>query len=75
MKSALTLWPSQEYHEVNETALIPTIAEVPLPLSSKIIDLNVFFDTIDNGINGAMFNKCHLQRAHYPKLVDGAEHG
>jgi len=58
VKSVLTPSPPQEYHEVTETALIPTIAEATHSLPSQIIDLNlnVFFDTMDNGVNRAMFN-------------------
>ena len=72
MKSALTLWLSQEYHEdheVNETAHIPSIAEAPLPPPSKIIDLNVFFDTMDNNVNRAMFNNVTYNAHIIPSLL------
>ena len=48
MKSVPTPSPPQEYHEVNETALLPSIAEATHPLPSQIIDLN--------GVNRAIFN-------------------
>ena len=42
---------AQEYVDVNDTALVPFVAEPQLPPPDRVIDLNAFFATMDNGVN------------------------
>ncbi|EDR02682.1 ferroxidase, multicopper oxidase [Laccaria bicolor S238N-H82] len=44
-----------EYHDVNDTALVPVIV-VAQPAATKTIELEVSFDTVDDGTNREMFN-------------------
>ncbi|KAF5383086.1 hypothetical protein D9615_005079 [Tricholomella constricta] len=44
-----------EYHDVDDISLVPTI-KVPQPPATKTIELEVNFDTMDDGTNHAMFN-------------------
>ena len=47
----------------------PSIAEAIHPLPSQIIDLNVFFNTMDNGVNRAMFNNITYNTPVTPSLL------
>ena len=44
------------YHDVNDTALVPVVVEPMLPVD-RTIELEVSFDTMDDGTNRAMFNQ------------------
>jgi iron transport multicopper oxidase len=44
------------YHDVNDTALVP-IQVIAQPVSTKTIELEFSFDTMDDGTNRAMFNQ------------------
>jgi iron transport multicopper oxidase len=44
------------YHDVNDTALVPVVVEPMLP-ADQTIELEVTFDTMDDGTNRAMFNQ------------------
>lgn len=44
------------YHDVNDTALVPVVVEPMLP-ADQTIELEVSFDTMDDGTNRAMFNQ------------------
>ena len=44
-----------EYHDVDDVALVPTLPEAQPPVT-KTLELEVTFDTMDDGINRAMFN-------------------
>nr|BAU94255.1 laccase [Pholiota microspora] len=44
------------YHDVEDTALVP-VEVVAQPPATKTIELEVFFDTMDDGTNHAMFNQ------------------
>lgn len=44
-----------EYQEVNDIALVP-VEVIPMPNVTKTIELEVTFDTMDDGTNHAMFN-------------------
>ncbi|KAF8156788.1 ferroxidase [Crassisporium funariophilum] len=44
------------YHDVNDTALVPII-QIAQPRATKTIELEVTFDTMDDGTNHAMFNQ------------------
>ena len=41
----------QDYFDVNDTAIVPFVVEPELPTPDRIIDLNVFFSTMDDGTN------------------------
>ncbi|PIL27757.1 transporter [Ganoderma sinense ZZ0214-1] len=43
------------YHDVDDLSLVPVKA-VPLPAADRTIELEVTFDTMDDGTNHAMFN-------------------
>ncbi|KAG6816327.1 hypothetical protein H0H87_006926 [Tephrocybe sp. NHM501043] len=45
-----------EYHDVNDLSLVPVI-KVPQPPATRTIELEVTFDTMDDGTNHAMFNQ------------------
>ncbi|KIJ14567.1 Ferroxidase [Paxillus involutus ATCC 200175] len=49
------LSPIANYSSINDTALVPTIAIPQFPLS-KTVELQVAFDTMNDGTNRAMFN-------------------
>ncbi|KAF8490612.1 laccase [Gautieria morchelliformis] len=59
----------QEYFDINDTALVPFAVEPELPPPDRIVDLNVFFDTMDNGINRAMFNNVTYNSPLTPSLL------
>jgi len=44
------------YHDVNDTSLVP-IPAIAQPRVTKTINLEVLFDTMDDGTNRAMFNE------------------
>lgn len=45
-----------EYHDVDDVSLVPII-EIAQPVATKTIELEVTFDTMDDGTNHAMFNQ------------------
>ena len=47
-----------EYSDFNDTSLVPVPAIAQYDPPDRTIQLVVFFDTMDNGINRAMFNEC-----------------
>ncbi|KAG5638015.1 hypothetical protein H0H81_002283 [Sphagnurus paluster] len=53
-----------EYHDVDDLGLVPVI-KVPQPPLTRTIELEVSFDTMDDGTNRAMFN----QITYNPPLV------
>ena len=46
----------ETYHDVNDTVLVPVVVEPMLPVD-RTIELEVSFDTMDDGTNRAMFNQ------------------
>lgn len=46
----------EEYHDIDDVSLVPIVAESQPPVT-KTIDLEVLFDTMDDGTNRAMFNE------------------
>jgi len=44
------------YHDTNDTALVPVAPEAQLPPSTRTVELEVLFDTMNDGTNHAMFN-------------------
>ncbi|KAH9053032.1 ferroxidase [Lactarius vividus] len=55
------------YHDVNDTALVPVVVEPMLP-ADRTIELEITFNTMDDGTNRAMFN----QITYNPPLVPTA---
>lgn len=53
-----------DYHDVNDTSLVPVVVEPMLPVD-QTIELEVSFDTMTDGTNRAMFN----QVSYLPPLV------
>ncbi|TFK41495.1 Fet3 protein [Crucibulum laeve] len=45
-----------EYHDVDDLSLVPII-KIPQPPATRTIELEVIFDTMDDGTNHAMFNQ------------------
>ncbi|KAH9478002.1 Iron multicopper oxidase fer1 [Psilocybe cubensis] len=45
-----------EYHDVDDLSLVPII-EIAQPVATKTIELEVTFDTMNDGTNHAMFNQ------------------
>lgn len=45
-----------EYHDVDDLSLVPVI-KVAQPAATRTIELEVIFDTMDDGTNHAMFNQ------------------
>lgn len=45
-----------EYHDVDDLSLVPVI-KIAQPAVTKTIELEVIFDTMDDGTNHAMFNQ------------------
>ncbi|KAJ3506458.1 hypothetical protein NLJ89_g6860 [Agrocybe chaxingu] len=62
------------YHDVNDTALVPTIV-VPQPAVTKTIELEVSFDTMDDGTNHAMFNLVTYNSPLTPAIFSLAVYG
>ncbi|TFK49373.1 Fet3 protein [Heliocybe sulcata] len=48
--------PADEYIDVDDTALVPVQAVPQLPPADRTIELEVSFDTMQDGTNHAMFN-------------------
>ncbi|KAI0310690.1 Fet3 protein [Amylostereum chailletii] len=44
-----------EYHDVADMELVPVVVE-PMPTTDRTIELEVLFDTVEDGTNRAMFN-------------------
>ncbi|KAF8588813.1 multicopper oxidase [Ramaria rubella] len=59
----------QAYFDLNDTAIVPFAVEPELPPPDHIVELNVFFDTMDNGINRAMFNNVTYNSPLVPSLL------
>lgn len=53
--SITDLGPIPSYHDVDDTSLVPSVPE-PQPRATRTIELEVVFDTLDDGTNRAMFN-------------------
>ncbi|KAF9480958.1 ferroxidase [Pholiota conissans] len=54
--SITDLGPIAAYHDVDDVSLVP-VEVIAQPLATKTIELEVSFDTMDDGTNHAMFNQ------------------
>ncbi len=57
-----------EYHDVDDLALVPVAAK-ELPLADRTIELEVFFDTMADGTNHAMFNMVTYNSPLVPSIM------
>ncbi|KAF8521711.1 laccase [Hysterangium stoloniferum] len=57
------------YFDVDDTVLVPVVVEAELPPPDHVIELNVFFDTMDNGVNRAMFNNVTFNAPLVPSIL------
>ncbi|KAF9530009.1 ferroxidase [Crepidotus variabilis] len=56
-----------EYHDVNDTALVPVI-KIASPAATKTIELEVSLGTMDDGINRGMFNQITFNSQKVPSV-------
>jgi iron transport multicopper oxidase len=54
--SLTDLGPVDTYQDFNDTSLVPVVVEPMLP-SDRTVELEVSFETMDDGTNRAMFNQ------------------
>ncbi|KEI41811.1 uncharacterized protein L969DRAFT_91292 [Mixia osmundae IAM 14324] len=57
-----------EYHDFDDVALVPLIIEASAP-ADRQIPLNVWFDTMDTGVNRAMFMNTEGQNITYDQPI------
>ncbi|KAK0449587.1 Fet3 protein [Desarmillaria tabescens] len=62
------------YADVNDTALVP-VEVIAAPTSNKTIDLEVSFDTMDDGTNHAMFNQITYNSPEVPAILSALSLG
>lgn len=61
------------YHDTNDTGLLPYIVEAQLPPSTRTVELEVLFDTMDDGTNHAMFNGVTFNNPKVPTVFTQVE--
>ena len=61
--------PLEFYKFTDDTVFVPSIVEPQLPPPDKVIDLEVVFDTMDDGTNHAMFNSKTFNMPKVPTLL------
>lgn len=66
--------PLEFYKFTDETVFIPSIAEPQLPPPDRVIELEVTFDTMDDGTNHAMFNSKTFNMPKVPTLFTQDEY-
>lgn len=57
--------PLEFYQPTDETVFVPSLVQPQLPPPDKVIELEVTFDTMDDGTNHAMFNS---KTFNFPKI-------
>nr|ANC28028.1 laccase [Polyporus umbellatus] len=62
------------YADVNDTALVP-VEVIAAPTANKTIDLEVMFDTMDDGTNHAMFNQITYNSPEVPAILSALSLG
>ncbi|KAI0824829.1 Fet3 protein [Trametes gibbosa] len=67
-KDLTDLGAVDEYHDVDDLALVP-IQVKPLPPADRTIELEVLFDTMDDGTNHAMFNMVTYNSPLVPSII------
>jgi iron transport multicopper oxidase len=66
--------PLEFYQYTDETVFVPSIVEPQLPSPDKVIDLEVTFDTMNDGTNHAMFNSKTFNFPKVPTLFTQTEY-
>ena len=66
--------PLEFYQHTDDTLFVPLIVEPQLPPPDKVIELEVLFDTMDDGTNHAMFNSKTFNLPKVPTLLTQTEY-
>lgn len=66
--------PLEFYQPTNDTAFVPSIVQPQLPPADTVIDLEVTFDTMDDGTNHAMFNSITFNMPKVPTVLTQVEY-
>ena len=66
--------PLEFYQYTDETVFVPSKAVVQLPPPDQIVELEVTFDTMDDGTNHAMFNSMTYNMPKVPTLFTQVEY-
>ena len=66
--------PLEFYQFTDETVFVPSILKAQLPPPDKVIELEVTFDTMDDGTNHAMFNSRTFNMPKVPTLLTQTEY-
>ena len=66
--------PLEFYQATDDTVFVPSIVESQLPPPDKVIDLEVIFDTMDDGTNHAMFNSKTFNMPKVPTVLTQVEY-
>jgi len=61
--------PLEFYQHTDDTVFVPSIVAPQLPPPGKVIDLEVIFDTMNDGTNHAMFNMKTFNMPKVPTLL------
>jgi len=66
--------PLEFYQHTDDTLFVPSIIEPQLPPPDKVVELEVIFDTMDDGTNHAMFNSKTFNMPKVPTLLTQTEY-
>lgn len=66
--------PLEFYQHTDDTLFVPSIPEPQLPPPDTIIELEVIFDTMDDGTNHAMFNSKTFNMPKIPTVLTQTEY-
>jgi iron transport multicopper oxidase len=70
----LSPMPLEFYQHTDDTLFVPSIVEPQLPPPDKVVELEVVFDTMDDGTNHAMFNSKTFNMPKVPTLLTQTEY-
>ena len=66
--------PLEFYQYTDDTVFVPSIIEAQLPPPDKVVELEVIFDTMDDGTNHAMFNSKTFNMPKVPTVLTQTEY-
>lgn len=66
--------PLEFYQTTDDTVFVPSIAISQLPPADKVVELEVNFDTMDDGTNHAMFNSKTYNMPKIPTVFTQVEY-
>lgn len=66
--------PLEFYQPTDDTVFVPSIVEPQLPPPDTVVELEVTFDTMDDGTNHAMFNSKTFNMPKVPTLLTQAQY-